>query len=552
MMFSNNGKISDHQAVRLMILDLFTGACLFLPMALSRVAGNGGLFSCILGILWVWIEGVILSKIIVSGEHVNILWGKQKVSHLIRCILGFRCLATYIFLMGLFVQVLSETFLYTMPKWLIITGMVLVLLYGGTKGLEVRARLSEILFYLVLIPIVCLGLFSLPEAEWLNLLKFSDITWRGVFEGALITWVLMAPLEWILYIETDISHGLIKKIFRYAIGIGGGLILLIYGICQSVLDVNGMAAERWPTVILMQIIKIPGGFLSRQDGLMLSFWIFAMFISLSGALGHAAELLGGNQKERKMGWIAGLGIGGGIIAGFIGMNRSVMNIYFYGMILTGILMIGIVLLIYILWKNKGSKRWMGLMVILLSTFGLFGCENYVELENRSFIMAIGIDSVGNGQYRLTYALPDLAKLTGNGSSDKESPISIEAGSLEEAEKIFNRMSEKVMDYGQVKVFVFGNNLVSDMDGIEKLVHEIKNKQEVARTVLVCLSQTTAQEVIQMDEEIGTSIGMYIENLMNNHHSEVIFNTFMQNPSLDQLPQITVKNHTMMLNGSVKY
>ena len=124
--------------------------------------------------------------------------------------------------------------------------------------------------------------------------------------------------------------------------------------------------------------------------------------------------------------------------------------------------------------------------------------------------------------------------------------------MEEAEKIFNRMSEKVMDYGQVKVFVFGNNLVSDMDGIEKLVHEIKNKQEVARTVLVCLSQTTAQEVIQMDEEIGTSIGMYIENLMNNHHSEVIFNTFMQNPSLDQLPQITVKNHTMMLNGSVKY
>ena len=100
MMFSNNGKISDHQAVRLLILDLFTGACLFLPMALSRVAGNGGLFSCILGILWVWIEGVILSKIIVSGEHVNILWGKQKVSHLIRCILGFRCLATYIFLMG--------------------------------------------------------------------------------------------------------------------------------------------------------------------------------------------------------------------------------------------------------------------------------------------------------------------------------------------------------------------------------------------------------------------------------------------------------------------
>ena len=37
-MFSNNGKISNHQAIRLLILDVFTGACLFLPMALSRMA----------------------------------------------------------------------------------------------------------------------------------------------------------------------------------------------------------------------------------------------------------------------------------------------------------------------------------------------------------------------------------------------------------------------------------------------------------------------------------------------------------------------------------
>ena len=36
-----------------------------------------------------------------------------------------------------------------MPKWLVIAAMTFVLIYGSVKGIEVRARLSEILFYLM-------------------------------------------------------------------------------------------------------------------------------------------------------------------------------------------------------------------------------------------------------------------------------------------------------------------------------------------------------------------------------------------------------------------
>ena len=60
-MFSNNGKISGHQAVRLLIMDVFTGACLFLPMALSRVAGNGGLLALILGLMLTLMDGCLIS-----------------------------------------------------------------------------------------------------------------------------------------------------------------------------------------------------------------------------------------------------------------------------------------------------------------------------------------------------------------------------------------------------------------------------------------------------------------------------------------------------------
>ena len=61
-MFSNNGKISNHQTVRLLILDVFTGACLFLPMALPRLAGEGGFLALILGLLLTLTDGFVLSR----------------------------------------------------------------------------------------------------------------------------------------------------------------------------------------------------------------------------------------------------------------------------------------------------------------------------------------------------------------------------------------------------------------------------------------------------------------------------------------------------------
>ena len=422
-MFSNNGKISGHQAMRLLIMDLFTGACLFLPMALSRVAGNGGFLSAVFGMLLIGLEGILMIKAMNYNTYSSNFFNKTKMSLVIRWMMGFRCLAAYIFLMGLFVQVLNDTFLYTMPKWIIISGMVAVLFYSGTKGIEVRARLSEILFYLSLIPIVFIGLFSLPEAEWSRLLIFDDMTLRGVFEGTLITWILMSPLEWLFYIQKDIQciasttttwkH--LIKIFCSALMIGGSLILFIYGTCQAVLGVDGMASERWPTTILMQIIKIPGGFLSRQDGLMLSFWIFAMYISLSGALVHTVELWNMEKENQKTWWILVFAAGGGIVAGFKGMQHDFLNIYFYGMIIAGIFIFWFIpLIVCIKWHIRKNKIKVKVIILtvhneieyLLKANDL-NVDGYILKDSESEILKNAIYSVNNGE---NYIQPELIPL----------------------------------------------------------------------------------------------------------------------------------------------
>lgn len=539
-MFSSNGKISEHQAIRLLTMDMFTGACLFLPMALPRISGYGGLLAYVIGILLTWGYGWLVAK---NMEGVSIqqwlFYCNDAGARLCRGIYGLRCFACYVFLMGLFSTVLQETFLYAMPKWLIIGAIAVVLIYGCRKGLEVRARLAEIFFYIILVPILLIGLFSLPEARWGRLVTIEGATWQGVFKGALVTWVVMAPIEWFMYMKLENEKGNRTQMMHKTMALGAILAGIIYMLCLSVLNVPGMQADRWPTVILMQIMKIPGGFVSRQDGFMLSFWIFAMFMSLSGAVSHASRLFNvrnrsnDHRNTEKM-WLSIFIIFGAVIALKTEMQRVFLDIYFYGMIGSGILS-GIILLCRWFVKNKKRKcRWFlgGLLVL---TLGLSGCESYVELENRDFVMAMGVDRGETKNYAFTFSFPDLSALTGNGTKGLVAPVTIEADSLEEAEMFYNQMSEHKLDYGQLKIILFGNTMLDQKKRLDGLMDEIKNNPKIARTVYVCRCMSQASDLISIEEKMETSVGIYLEQLFKNQNIEMILNKWMLERDINTLP-----------------
>lgn len=516
----------------MLILDVFTGACLFLPMALPKIAGSGGLLALVLGLLFSWLNGEWLFYCL--KKKINI---QKYVCFGIRLLCGLRCFCVYVFLMGLFGNVLSETFLYAMPKWVILAGMTAVVMYGASKGIEVRARLSELFIYAILIPIVVIGLFSLPEADWEMLVQISDTSVLGIFQGMLVTWVLMAPLEWLCYAEWDEKQRQPEKTFRWSLCIGGGLVVVIYGLCVLVLGNTGMRSERWPTAILMQIVRIPGGFLSRQDGLMLSFWIFAMFMSLSGAVSHLQGLWHKNEKHGRMIFVyAAVGT---IAAYFTGMNPTFLTIYFEFMIVTGILLLWLIPSLRFFFYRK-KKIGCAVLAIIFLTGLLTGCDVYVALENRQLVMAVGVDLGTEKEYCFSYALPDFGEVTGKDSEKKKAPIVLEADSVLEAEHYFNQISDKVLDYGQVKVLVLGKDLCADTQALEQMLGEMKRKTEISRTLLICKSEGDAQEIIKKDTEFEGSVGLYVSSLLENNQREVILNDFIQNSTEIALPKIGVR------------
>ena len=536
-MFSHNHQISAHQQVRLLVLDLFTGACLFLPMALPRICGESGFFAYLIGIALTWGYGMLISLSYSKSDTVEWLNNAEGFAAKgCRMICIIRCFLSYIFLFGLFTSVLHETFLYTMNKRWIVGGMALVLIYGSTKGLEVRARMAEIFFYIVLIPIFLMGLFALPQAQWSKITLSVDGGFENIIRGALVTWTLMAPVEWVQYLPQKNKRSVIRTVGK-AIAIGGLFVGMVYSLCVAVLHVAGMQGENWPTVILMQIMKIPGGFISRQDGLMLCFWIFAMYIGLSGAVNHTINFVKGCSKYQSSPAIFFILFGAGISL-ITGMKQTFLNVYFYVMIVTGV--VWCLILIFRNWvfnRKRPFVKVMGLMCVLI--LGLSGCENYVELENRDFVMAMGIDSGIQAKYRFTFTFPDLASATGKEGTPKTAPITLEADTLKMAESFYNRMSQNRLDYGQLKVLVFGNEMISSEKRMEEFLSEIKEIPEIARTVYVCKSESHAKDILELDKTLNTSIGLYLEDLFQNQELEVILNDWIWQKDGIMLPEVTI-------------
>ena len=398
-----------------------------------------------------------------------------------------------------------------------------------------KKRLAEILFYLILVPILCISLFSLPEADFSQIVRLDGFSGSGWLRGVLIVTALFTPVEWFLFTEEARSRSKNRQVMTAAVLTGGGLALVIVLLCVCVLTPEKMAKEPWPGVLLMQIVRIPGGFLSRQDGLMLSFWIFGMFMSLSGALSHSARLfrmtVGKGSHKAWLSLTAALACAAALTAQ---KGEGFDQIYFTAMLLTFPVSLGIALYVA---DVRGKRRILtGFLAAVMGAGVLMsvGCARYVALEDRAFVMAVGIDKEDGG-YRISFAFPDLAKLTGNGKGGYEEPVSFSGKSLAEAELAYEKTGKGSVDYGQVKVIVLGEDLLDDEKALADILGEMTDDPKFARTILLCGVRGKAEDLIRLDGDMDGSIGIYLEELFENNGEKLGYETVILNDAAGMDP-----------------
>ncbi len=547
-MFSQNHIVSVRQMKRLLVLDLFAGTGLILPMVAGRLSGLSGVFAIAAGGAAAGVFALFLLNTVKDcpdgypGFCQEIL-GRWP-GHILMGIYALRYFATGAILLAVFAQIVNHTFLTDIPRAVLGTAMLALCIYCVFKGLETRARLGEMLMYFVIIPIVLIILLAIPQIhpdrlwpiEFLGSSQSGKYTQGpGGLPGFLwtcaITFALFSVVEWLLFLRPSV-----KKMEKACKGAVTGILwpvllnILILTVCIGIFSVEGMNNEQWPTVVLMQIVRFPGGFLSRQDGLMLAFWMLGMFMLISGNIHYGMESFRSLNKKLCKPW-------------FVVFPAVLILAIFFSIYLTDATRVFIRYMLFVYMplalippvllrivqilrpgrragQNSGHrpgrcKKGVMVLALLLGTAFLGGCTQRTEIEDRNFVMCMGIDA-REDHLSVSYGFPDLKALTGDGDNIHYPTVTISGKDMESIEAAFGKMSDKRLDYGQLQVIVFGNDMIRDSQMMTQVLEYIQKHQEFTRTVLVCMADEKAQDIVALDETVNGSIGVYLKQMFENN------------------------------------
>lgn len=513
-MFSDNRKISTRQYRRMLILTTLGMASLTLPRMLVEESGSLGIYSLILGTLFLML----------------FLWGQELLRRsafgqalaspsLLRSILEKAGLVIYLavlllaggFLLQLETSFVREIMLPEVPSWLIMVLFLFVCGYGCIGGGEDQMRAGEYLYYIILIPFLLLFLMTVKElpvkTALPDIFQPEEFTLMPLLRGAIGVLSFLLPFFFFLQRRQELAYkrtGL-RASYR-ALLICFILLGLLYVFTVGIFGRAGVKSQTWSLTYLMDMIVFPGGFLGKGAVLLSSFWILSVFLVLSEILHFLREKtirVTGCKHPRLL--LIGLLAVIFVIALLMGTPEKAEKIY------------------------RSFMSHIGLWLLIFASLFITGCGT--PPENRDFVLAIGIDNPATAgsktdkavssdakddKYRITFGLPDLSKVSGQeGSQETETSITLSGPSVSAIMDAYYDWSGKEVDYTHLKAIVIQETLFSSQD-LKKELFSLIKEGKIAEDAVLFLSEGPALEILEAAAKETGAAGLYLEDFYQNN------------------------------------
>lgn len=517
-MFSNNRKISIRQAKRLMILDLFGISSLLLPGLLAKTAGTDGIF-CIaaagllaFGYLW------LLEKVInqMDGDYYGYL--KRVTGNFPADIL----MIFYLF----FFLLLSAFGLYQLTglirAWLLPEGsygwicflLLAVAAYAAIRGMEVRARIYEMLFWILGIPLLVMLILAARGVDVNYWTPVAVSSFSGFSAGTMSVFAFFLPLFFIQFLKPYCARPeRLSGGARWAVGITAALNGIIYLILIGTFQVKTTEVLKRPIITLMSMVKLPGEFLARLDAFMTAIWFFSLFALINTGVFYSGHVLKALFREKKTSYgllvVLVLEFGGARWFYVYPQAEEVFMTYIRYIAMPVLVILPVLLLI--LGKHKARKvaGLLSMTVVLL----LNGCSAR-ELEDKGFPMAIGIDK-DEENIVLTFDFPDLSE-SEKGESPSQRPLSfsVEGGAYYESQKAYENNTNKVLDYSHLKAIVISQEFLADNEELRELLAWLEQEEVLARNTCLFVAQDRASNILALTGQTSGTMGKYLEQMVD--------------------------------------
>lgn len=298
-MFSNNNKISTRQVFRLFVFDFIGMSTLILPARLAQMTGIDGVFAILIGggisTLYLWYLVQIMRGM--DGDLITYVqnelppWGAT----VMLLLLAGYCILEAAYGAYIFVDVMKKGLIGDESYSLLLILILAVAVYAIQSGIESRARVYEVLFWVLFIPLILLFLIAASDITVEYLEPFCTTAISTTAWGGMCVFQYLTPVFLILffpaYVRKDSRKAMVHAVV-WALWLAVIVFLAFYVILVGSFGDKAMAGMQYPALTLMSNIHLRSSFLKRLDVFLLAIWFFTLFALINVFLFYAEKMIG--------------------------------------------------------------------------------------------------------------------------------------------------------------------------------------------------------------------------------------------------------------------
>lgn len=545
--FAQNESISPRQLYRLYVFNLLGVGTLVLPNNLAKL-GKYGFISIALGVFMAWLFMWIVSEVRERRKTIyDRSFDKTKYAKILiyDLIIASYELSQAAFLAWIFVKLIHDSLIPDESFTVVLLVIMAVCAYALSGGVECRARVYEVVFFFVLIPLAAMLLFALSDVR-LDYLMIKDRVGVDfgivdIFAGAYYVFAASISVFNILFVRqrtaSQIRWSVSKAILTYA-----GILFLLYAVLLGSFGKYSLSEIEFPAVVLMSDVQIKGSFFKRADALMLSVWFFTLFSVLIMSLYYAVlrcENFAKNTTKVIFTFNKNRGFSNNKqLSCDRQKSHDEENSSMRSWCIIFVIAITVTLAYILESGDEIVKKYLGFLmciaipVIVVLTIGLMltGCSA-VELEERCFPTLAAVDVVAVDTDEITDK-----EVTGKEVTDYKAYVShrddlanensgyIEfyynmdksyepeyADDIKTAVDSFEERLSQKADTNHLKVILIGKTLRNDKAAYASFMEYCKTSKKFPRNTYVCIADDI--------NDIFDNMGDYYEQKMNKENHE---------------------------------
>lgn len=513
-MFSENNQISGRQVFRLLTYDFLGMGTLLLPTMLADTAGRDGIFCILAGILSTFLYLKLLRYLLKGMKTSYPDFLKQNCGKICGYVLwgGY---FLYFILMASYTAYLFSTLMLNglvenISFYLVLLLILLLAFYGMAGGIEGRARVYEILFWFLMIPLFLMLFAACREVKPAYWSPVFVADGKEVLSGSYYVLFCYSMVSIVLFLKEYVADrkkcvGAAEK----AVWFSGGVFAALYLILIGLFGVEALAQMKFPAVTMMSRVQVTGGFLKRTDAFMFSIWFFTLYAMLNSMVFYSGNLAakvirdcGGylEGKKRMLPYLILLLLVYGVAVLFYRNQQFLDCVTFLLWKIGTPFVVGVPVLLCLTGRKpnrgmeersskenkderKNHKKKVRVVVLVCFLFGclfLQGC-NVAELEDKAFPVLLNIrdqDDFQNVWLNHEYA--------GN----------------------------KEVDYNHLKVVLIERSFLEKEAEVEDMLSMLEQEKEVPWNAYVMTTES-CDRLAQTEGKLDTLLGNYLEELLEN-------------------------------------